>query len=214
MSPSEDQARAFCAQRTDQEGLERLERFAAMLARENERQNLVSTASLAAVWQRHFADSLQLLDHVPRGTGPWLDLGSGAGFPGLVLALAQPSHSMVLVESRKRRVDWLSRVVVEFGLQSCHILGARLESVESFAASVISARAFAPLGKLLSLSARFSTQATVWVLPKGRSAAQELAEQPAPIRALFHVERSRTDDSGGIIVGRGIPVLHDHDRDS
>ena len=108
---SEDQARQFCAERLNAQGLERLEVLAATLREENARQNLVSAGSLAAVWQRHFADSLQLVDLVPRGTGPWLDLGSGAGFPGLVLALAQPDVPVFLVESRKRRVEWLERCI-------------------------------------------------------------------------------------------------------
>lgn len=176
-----------------------------MLAEENERQNLVSSASLDAIWQRHFADSLQLLDHVSRGTSPWLDLGSGAGFPGLALAVAQPHIETVLVESRKRRVEWLIRAASELGLDKCRVIGARLENVDSFPAGAITARAFAPLGKLLHLSARFSTRTTIWLLPKGRSAAQELAEQPGPIQAMFHVKHSRTDPEGGILVGQGTP---------
>ena len=208
MIADEIEGRRFCAERTDAVGMARLERFAALLAEENERQNLVSSASLDAVWKRHFADSLQLLDHVPRETaGPWLDLGSGAGLPGLILAIAQPRAEMVLVESRKRRVEWLEQARAALGLENCRVIGARLESVDSFPAAVITARAFAPLGKLLDLSARFSTQATVWLLPKGRSAAQELSEQPPAVGALFHVEQSQTDPDGGILVGKGAPDL-------
>jgi 16S rRNA (guanine527-N7)-methyltransferase len=207
MIASEADARRFCAERTDALGLERLERLAVLLGEENERQNLVSNASLASVWQRHFADSLQLLDHVPRGTSDWLDLGSGAGFPGLALAVAAPESRFVLVESRKRRVDWLTRAASELGLENCRVVGARLENVETFAAAVIVARAFAPLGKLLRLSARFSTPTTVWLLPKGRSAAQEWAEQPAGVQKMFHVEQSATDPGGGILIGRGVPDL-------
>jgi 16S rRNA (guanine527-N7)-methyltransferase len=207
MIADEGAARAFCADRADQAGLQRLERFAALLVGENERQNLVSAASLGMVWQRHFADSMQLLDHVPRETGPWLDLGSGAGIPGLVLACARPDISFVLVESRRRRIDWLTRASGQLGLGNCQILGNRLENVETLEAGVIVARAFAPLGKLLQLSARFSTQDTLWVLPKGRSAAQELSEQPAAVRGMFHVEQSRTDPDGGILVGRGVPQV-------
>jgi len=207
MMESEAEARRFCAERTDAAGLARLERLAVLLGEENERQNLVSTASLQSIWQRHFADSLQLLDHVPRGTSDWLDLGSGAGFPGLALAAAAPESRFVLVESRKRRVDWLNRAAAELALENCRVIGARLENVESLSAAVIVARAFAPLGKLLRLSARFSTPATVWLLPKGRSAAQEWAEQPDEVRKMFHVEQSATDSGGGILVGRGVPSL-------
>jgi len=207
MIADEASARDFSAERVDPDGLARLERFAALLGEENAQQNLVSAASLATVWQRHFADSLQLLDHVSRETAPWLDLGSGAGIPGLVLACARPEMPIVLVESRKRRVDWLIRASAALELAKCRIVGARLENVESFTAGVIVARAFAPLGKLLHLSARFSTRDTTWLLPKGRSAAQELSEQPPGVRALFHVEQSRTDPEGGILIGRGIPQV-------
>jgi len=205
MIDSEESARQFCAERSELDGVARLERFAVMLADENERQNLVSSASLAMIWQRHFADSLQLLDPVPRETGPWLDLGSGAGIPGLVLACARPEVQVVLVESRKRRVDWLIRAAEALDLGNCRVLGSRLENVESFTTAAITARAFAPLGKLLHLSARFSTHDTIWLLPKGRSAAQELSEQPPSVRAMFHVEQSRTDSQGGILIGRGTP---------
>lgn len=207
MISTEAEARDFCATRIDSPARARLERFAALLSDENERQNLVSASSLQSVWHRHFADSLQLLDHVPRGTGPLLDLGSGAGFPGLVMAIAQPDSEVVLIESRKRRVEWLARAAADLGLSRCRIIGARLEAVETFPASTITARAFAPLGKLLALSARFSTPATTWLLPKGRSAAQELSEQPRSVQMMFHVEQSRTDPEGGILVGRGVPEL-------
>ena len=206
MIANEEQARAFCAARCDADAMARLERFVGMLAEENAQQNLVSSASLDAVWQRHIADSLQLLDHVPEGASPWLDLGSGAGMPGLVLAIARPDLRIGLVESRRKRIEWLERVVEAFRLARCAVHGDRLENVESRDTAVITARAFAPLPKLLSLSARFSTPSTTWLLPKGRSGAQELAEQPKAIRAMFHVEQSATDAEAGILIGSGRPA--------
>src|SRR5690606_40167432 len=98
-----------------------------------------------------------------------------------------------MVESRRKRVDWLERARLEMGLRQCQVVGSRLELVESFPAGVISARAFAPLPKLFDLSARFSTPATFWLLPKGRSAAQELDNLPRERQRMFHVEQSRTD---------------------
>lgn len=208
MIETEEQARQFSSDRCEERGMENLEGFIPLLAAENHKQNLVSMSSLDSIWTRHIADSLQLLDHVPRGTeGGWIDLGTGAGFPGLALALARPSMRIMLVESRKRRVEWLERVVSEFGLDNCTIAGSRLESVETCEAAVITARAFAPLGKLLELSKRFSTRSTTWLLPKGRSGAIELNEQPAAIQAMFHVEQSATDPSAGILVGKGRPAL-------
>lgn len=199
----ETAARGFCAELTDSAGLDRLDRLAAMVVEENARQNLMSKASEQAIWLRHLADSAQLLRHVSRETGPWLDLGTGAGFPGLVIAAMRPELQIILVESRKRRVDWLVRAAAELGLPRCRVEGRRLEHVASFPAAVISARAFAPLTKLLALSDRFSTQDTRWLLPKGRSAVQEVASLPPEAARLFHVEQSTTDPEAGIVIGTG-----------
>ena len=180
----------------------RLERLVELLAEENTRQNLVSAASLGEVWQRHIVDSAQLLLHVPRETLPlWLDLGTGAGFPGLVIAALHPEWEVLLVESRPRRVEWLRHAVGELGLGKVEVIASRLELVETRQCAVISARAFAPLVRLLKLSARFSTRATIWLLPKGRSAAQELAELRG-WNHTFHVEQSLTDAEAGIVVGQ------------
>ena len=197
-------ARAFVEGLTDAAGMLRLEALSAALINENQRQNLISRPSEAQMWVRHIADSAQLLRLVPRETPsrPWLDLGTGAGFPGLVIAALRPEWKIVLVESRGRRVEWLEHMVRELDLGNCRVEGRRLELVEPFKASVISARAFAPLEKLLSLSAPFSTKATTYLLPKGRSAAQELQAMPRKIRGMFHVEQSLTDEEAGIIVSK------------
>ena len=188
MIANETDARRFIAGLGGDTAIAKLEALAEELKAENARQNLVSKSSLDEVWVRHFADSAQLLPHVPRGTcGAWFDLGSGAGFPGLVLAILRPNEPTVLVESRKRRIVWLEAMVGELELTNCEIEGKRLELVDTRKAAVISARAFAPLPKLLSLSARFSTARTHWVLPKGRSAAQEVEELPRKQRKMFHV---------------------------
>ena len=201
----EVEARAFVAQFADPVALERLDCLTAMLREENERQNLIAAASLPMAWLRHIADSAQLLAHVPRETsleGPWLDLGTGAGFPGLVIAALRPQWDVRLIESRRKRTDWLERVRLELGLDCCSVVASRLELVPSQPAGVISARAFAPMQKLIDLSARFSTSRTIWLLPKGRSAAQDLASLPESMSRLFHVEQSCTDPEAGIIVGR------------
>jgi 16S rRNA (guanine527-N7)-methyltransferase len=203
----EESARRFCAQLTDAAGMDRLDRLAAMVVAENDRQNLMSKPSEQAIWLRHLADSAQLLNHLSRVSeatvGPWLDLGTGAGFPGLVIAAMRPTLDVVLVESRKKRVDWLVRAAAELGMVRCRIEGRRLEHVESLPAAVISARAFAPLPKLIALSARFSTQHTLWLLPKGRSAVQEVSSLPLEAARLFHVEQSLTDPEAGIVIGTG-----------
>jgi len=187
----------------------RLELLATLLAQENTRQNLVSAASLGAVWLRHIVDSAQLLRLVPRETfadasAQWLDLGTGAGFPGLVIAALRPEMPVAMVESRAKRIDWLERARLAMALPHARVIGARLEAVPSFPAAVISARAFAPLENILSLSARFSTARSLYLLPKGRSARQELAALPTGRRGFggkFHVEPSLTDPDAGIVVG-------------
>lgn len=203
MIATEDDARTLVAGLGDGAALARLDRLATMLGEENRRQNLVSNGSLPEIWRRHIADSAQLLNHVPRETAePWLDLGTGAGFPGLIIAALRPELDVRLVESRRKRVEWLDHARRELGLERCRILGQRLELVETFPAGVISARAFAPLPELFALSARFSTERTLWLLPKGRSAAQELSELAESQREMFHVEHSQTNPEAGIIVGR------------
>ena len=180
---------------------ERITRFVAALREENLRQNLVSAASLAQVWQRHVADSVQLLRFAPRSAStPWLDIGTGAGFPGLVIAVLRPWMRVVLVESRPLRAEWLSRLVGDLGLGQTEVAAKSLAEVPSEPFAVISARAFAPLDQLLRLSARFSTSDTVFVLPKGRSAPDEL-QKLRGWQHMFHVEQSLTDPAAGIIVG-------------
>lgn len=199
----EAEARAWLAAlpEWDAAAAERLDLLVRLLAEENQVQNLVSAASLDEVWRRHIADSAQLLTYVPRETGsPWLDLGTGAGFPGLVIAALRPEVEVLLVESRARRIDWLERARIALGLDKAQVIGARLEQVPTRPVRAISARAFAPLPRLLDLSARFSTADTVWLLPKGRSAAQELSELRG-WRHMFHVEQSLTDAEAGVILG-------------
>lgn len=202
MIEGEAQARAYVATLSDAGAIANVEQFIAALIDENTRQNLVAHSSLDVVWQRHIADSAQLLDHVSRETGAWLDLGTGAGLPGLIIAMMRPDWTVKLVESRARRIEWLSRMVETLGLHNCEVIGSQLELVKTVPVSVISARAYAPLPKILSSAARFSTSETLWLLPKGRSAAQELSELPQVSRKLFHVEQSLTDPEAGIIVGQ------------
>lgn len=201
---NEAEARAWLEElpEWDRVAAERLDTLVALLAEENQRQNLVSATSLEAVWLRHIADSAQLLSHVPRETcSPWLDLGTGAGFPGLVIAALRPECEVVMVESRVKRTQWLERARIAMGLTYAEVPSTRVELLPDRKYRVISARAFAPLPKLLQLSARFSTSDTMWLLPKGRSARQELADLKG-WRHAFHVEQSLSDAEAGVIVGQ------------
>ena len=180
-----------------------LERFVELLIAENGQQNLIAASTIPTMWVRHIADSAQLLSFDTReGDGLWIDLGSGAGLPGMVVAILS-ARPMLLVESRKRRCDFLRTVVAELGLAHIEVAEAPLERIDTRPAASISARAFAPLDKLLDLSARFSTESTRWLLPKGRNAVKELALLPQPWQRRFHVEQSRADTESQILIGSG-----------
>jgi 16S rRNA (guanine527-N7)-methyltransferase len=186
------------------ETLERLEAFAALLRAENERQNLVSKASLDTLWERHILDSAQLVRFAPVEARRWLDLGTGAGFPGLLVPLFH-SANVVLVESRRLRADFLRTAASTLAVaEKVEIQCSRLEAVPRQSFDVISARAFAPLPRLLGLAERFSTPGTVWILPKGRNAKSELDAARSSWQGDFRLEPSLTDDDAGIIVASGV----------
>ncbi len=199
----EDAARAWLADLdVSRETHARLDQFVALLRMANEQQNLVSAASLDHVYARHIVDSAQLWRLAPDAES-WLDLGSGAGLPGLILAILSDAP-VVLVESRRLRTDWLRHAADVLRLDNVRIEASRVELVSSFPAGVITARAFAPLPKLLALAHRFSTEETRWILPKGRSAAEELASVAGTWHGRFHMEPSVTDPDSAIIVARHV----------
>ncbi|HLL58609.1 MAG TPA: 16S rRNA (guanine(527)-N(7))-methyltransferase RsmG [Allosphingosinicella sp.] len=186
------------------ETLERLDAFVALLRSDSERQNLVSKASLEEVWTRHIADSAQLVQLAPEGARTWLDLGTGAGFPGLIVALLT-SGKTTLVESRKLRVNFLQRAAELLGIADrTNILCSRVENVAPAHFDVISARAFAPLDRLLTLGQRFAAPETRWVLPKGRNAKTELEAAESLWQGKFRLEPSLTDAEAQIIVAEQV----------
>lgn len=178
-----------------------LEAFVNELLIEAENQNLIAESTLPVAWSRHVLDSAQLIRNGPRETSQtWLDIGSGAGFPGLVCAILMPETRFTLVEQRVLRTQWLDYIVERLKLANVTVLTANVASLPANKFDVISARALAPLDKILKLSAAFSTATTAWVLPKGRSAQHELDELRG-WEHMFHVEQSITDPQSGIIVG-------------
>ena len=201
---TEDEARAWLETRLDvpRETMDRIDRYLTMLRDEAMRQNLIAESTFPTIWARHVVDSAQLIPLTENPEGIWLDLGSGAGLPGIIIALITGAP-VVMVESRRRRVEFLESVVTELGLGNVDLRLSRVERVESFPVSTIIARAFAPLPKLLELAHRFSTEKTQWVLPKGRNAKAELEAVAPTWHMMFHVEPSITDDEAGIIVARG-----------
>lgn len=186
------------------ETIERLEAFATLLRGENERQNLVSTASLEMLWERHILDSAQLVRFAPPEARIWLDLGTGAGFPGLLVPLFH-SATAILVESRRLRADFLRTAASLLGIaERVEIVCSRLETLCARPCDVISARAFAPLPKLLALAERFSTPETIWILPKGRNAKSELEAARSSWQGDFRLEPSLTDAEAQIVVASGV----------
>lgn len=206
MIDTEEAARNWVANLpgVSRETMERLDRLAGFVAEEAKHQNLVSAATMGSMWQRHIADSAQLLRFAePNPEEHWVDLGSGAGFPGLVIALLAPCR-LTLVESRGLRIAYLNKAIDLFGLQErVTVAGMALDKLDSFSADYISARAFAPLPRLLEGAGRFSTEKTRWLLPKGRNARAELESVASTWQTLFHVEQSLTDADAAILVGTG-----------
>jgi 16S rRNA (guanine527-N7)-methyltransferase len=186
------------------ETIERLDAFVALLAEENQRQNLVSRTSLEQIWQRHILDSVQLLRWAPAPAATWLDLGSGAGFPGLIVA-ALHNGPVTLVEERRLRIDFLRRAAETLGIEGrVEIIPSKVERVDRRTFEVITARAFAPLARLFELAARFSTTKTLWILPKGRNARSELDEAESSWQGVFRLEPSLTDPEASIILAEGV----------
>lgn len=179
-----------------------LERLTALLTEEASRQNLIATSTLSTIWSRHIADSAQLLLHAQPGA--WLDLGSGAGFPGLVAAIVG-NREVTLVETRRLRVAFLELAVRDLDLQAhVTIIPTRVEAMPDRKAAVISARAFAPLDRLFAIAHRFSVPETLWLLPKGRTAANELEAARRSWQGDFSLVPSVTDPQSAIIVARDV----------
>ena len=187
------------------ETLDRLDRFTTLLTEEAGRQNLVAASTLgSALWVRHLADSAQLLPLAPPSGGHWIDLGSGAGLPGVAIAILAPHWRVTLVESRRLRCDFLRAAVADLGLDAqVTVAQRRVEVHRDGPYDVISARAYAPLPALLTSANHLAKKSTVWLLPKGKNAVNELSTLPQAWQKLFHVEPSRTDSEARILVGTG-----------
>lgn len=207
----EAEARAWVEREFDvpRETMARLDDFGRLLREENERQNLVSKASLEQLWLRHIADSAQLLRFAPSPEASWIDLGTGAGFPGLIVAVLHEGP-VTLVEERRLRVDFLHRAAELLGVSPV-ILGTRSERAPRRPHDVISARALAPMPRLLELGTGFSTKNSLWVLPKGRNASQELEALDPSWQGEFRLEPSLTDAQARIIVASGVYRKATHD---
>lgn len=175
-----------------------LERYVALLLDENSRQNLVARSTEATLWSRHLLDSLQLARFARDDDRTWLDIGTGAGFPGLVIATLD-RWRMTLVEPRRRRADFLSRVVAELGLDGVSVVAADVRSVTG-TFDIVSARAVARIDDIFDWCRGCAAPGTRFILPKGRSARGDVDSPAQGWQGSFHVEQSLTDPDAGIVI--------------
>lgn len=152
---------------------ERLEHFVALLHRWNRRINLIGASTVPQVWTRHIAQSASLADIVPL-QGRWLDVGTGAGLPGFVLAILGGGHlNMTLVESDTRKCEFLRAARREIGID-VEIVASRIEALPPHRADVVTARAFAPLAGLLDVMHRHEGPGGIGLFPKGAAWEDEV----------------------------------------
>jgi 16S rRNA (guanine527-N7)-methyltransferase len=191
------------------ETVARLDLYASLLTQWQKAVNLVAPSTLGEVWQRHFADSAQLVGRAPTARN-WLDLGSGAGFPGLVIAILCANHqncSVQLVESNSRKCAFLGEVARRTGVP-VRVHEGRIEDVarggQIGEVDVVTARALAPLDRLMTLAEGFFSDRTVGLFLKGREASREIEEASARNGFSFKAHPSRVHGEGSIIEARRV----------
>ncbi|MGP9820301.1 16S rRNA (guanine(527)-N(7))-methyltransferase RsmG [Salinarimonas sp. NSM] len=204
MPASDSPDAALAAYSVSRETRARLEILVAELRRWQPVKNLVGPRTLDEVWTRHVADSLQLVDLAPPGATRWVDLGSGAGFPGLVVAIAladRPGFRMDLVEANARKCAFL-RHVARLAQAPVRVHDGRIEDVVSGfagAAQVVSARALAPLDTLLGWSEELLKTGAIGLFPKGAGVESELTALAKSRTVAIEEIPSRTDSRARIL---------------
>lgn len=178
----------------------RLKIYASMLEDWNARHNLVSRASLADVWRRHFWDSAQLANFIPETAKSLVDLGSGAGFPGLVLAELLREHNIrvVLYEATAKKCRFLEAVAARITLPVV-VRNARVEEARPEPFDIVTARACAPLDTLLGYAQRFWRWGTIGLFLKGQNVEGELTKARKSWKIKLQRHPSRSDSSGVIL---------------
>jgi 16S rRNA (guanine527-N7)-methyltransferase len=179
------------------ETLARLESYAAVLARWNKRINLVGASTMADLWRRHILDSAQMYRYIPEEARVLVDFGSGAGFPGLVLAI-MGVPDVHLVESNQRKCAFL-REAARVTQTRVTIHCARAEALTPWPVDIVTARALSPLPLLLKCAEPFLTPKTICLFPKGRDVQEELIETQKTWNITFEMLYSVTDAQGTIL---------------
>jgi 16S rRNA (guanine527-N7)-methyltransferase len=189
------------------ETLERLSLHLALLGRWQRAINLVGSATLADPWRRHVLDSAQLAAHVPAAAQSLVDLGSGAGFPGMVLALLGVP-GVHLIESDRRKAQFLREVARATGA-AVTIHAERIERVPGWAADALTARALAPLPRMLDLAEGFLSSDSVCLFLKGRSVEHELTNARRDWHMVAEKLPSLSQATGVVLQLRGVRRARD-----
>lgn len=183
------------------ETFEKYQHWHRLLVKWNAKINLVAKSTLPEFWTRHALDSWQITPYLRKTDNIYLDFGSGGGFPGLAIAIAQfgkPNARVTLTESAGKKASFLKTVSRELNLPT-EVHSGRIESLDPFPADIITARAFAPLNKLLTYSEPFLSQHTQFVLLKGAAVDEEL--ELARTQWTFDCEAVKSlSDEGGCIL--------------
>lgn len=187
--------------------VERLAVYVGLLRKWQKAINLVGPSTLPDLWRRHMWDSAQLVPHLPRPDAVVLDLGSGAGFPGLVLAIASPA-TVHLVESDQRKATFL-REVNRATRAGAIVHPCRIEALEPFPVDVVTARAFAPLDRLLASAEPFFRPATIGLFLKGRTLERELTACRKRWNMTAKAIPSLSDETGVVLKLEGISRRHE-----
>jgi 16S rRNA (guanine527-N7)-methyltransferase len=196
-----DQIAAAAGRDVSRETFEKLERFAAMLLEENQRQNLIAPRSVPELWTRHILDGAQILGLAERD-GNWCDIGSGPGLPGLAIAILG-GRPMTLNEPRRLRADFLRQTVKRLALSDVTIAECKVERLEG-KFDIVTARAVARLDKLIGMACHLAHSETKWVLPKGDSAQSELDEALEAWQGSFRLVPSRTHPASAIVIAEHV----------
>ncbi|NNE58942.1 MAG: 16S rRNA (guanine(527)-N(7))-methyltransferase RsmG [Hellea sp.] len=181
--------------------LQDFKHWQSLLVKWNARINLVSDAAMADFWGRHALDSWQLWDFVPKTAQTMLDLGSGAGFPGIAMAIgckSRGSGTVVMVESAGKKANFLRTIIRELDLPA-KVWADRVEKLTAASFDLITARAFAPLPKLLNYAQPFWGEGTTALLLKGQTAKEELTAAAKLWNYDVESFPSRSDESGVIL---------------
>ncbi|TFL17556.1 16S rRNA (guanine(527)-N(7))-methyltransferase RsmG [Jannaschia formosa] len=178
---------------------ETLEAFAALLQRWTRKINLVGSLDTNDLWDRHILDCARLADLIPHEAKTYADLGTGAGLPGLVVAILRPDLSTTLIESDNRKAAFLRAARRDLSLNA-RIICNRIEVAAPQSADVVSARALAPLPDLLRLATRHGGPATYYLFPKGERWEREVAEARRAWSFDLQVSDSRREGAGPVLL--------------